>query len=384
MSFGKRGTGEGHPARNLVPPPVLTEGGGPTRMTVANPGGIDKGFIALAFGVAVLSAGAAIAAPSVMDMFGGNIPVRPLSEVVAGLDRDQAKAALAREAFPDGDGRAFMTSLAANFPAEHDRLLGSLADEAMKKDADRDDLVDAMSDWSVEFIPAHMQEIGRTGSEGFDNVMTIATDALGVVEKAAGECTLPAFQKLTAHPTALADLAAYGGEGYRVGMRAGRTMVDLAAKGSNAQPADMQLTQDDQSALQTTFFSMMMDKQVMGLMASGMNGGGPIGAGADAVDPSKVDVCQLGRTIIVKLKKLPSPTKGRIFALATSGLNPQMMAALSRLNATQGGTQGQSQMDTYGSLSAGSPSSRAPSSSNSSITNPKITLQFKGPGLGNH
>ncbi|MFT3725375.1 MAG: hypothetical protein QM773_17535 [Hyphomonadaceae bacterium] len=381
MSFGKRGTGEGHPARNLVPPPVVTEGGGAARMTVANPGGIDKGFIALAFGVVVLSAGAAMAAPSVMDMFGGSIPVRPLSEVVAGLDRDQAKTALAREAFPDGEGRAFMTSLAANFPADHDRLLGDLADEAMKIGADRDDLVNATSDWSVEFIPAHMQEIGRTGSEGFDNVMTIATDALGVVEKAAGECTLPAFQQLAAHPTALADLAAYGGEGYKVGMRAGRAMVDLAAKGRNAGQVDMELTQDDQSALQTTFFSMMMDKQVMGLMASGMNGGGPIGAGADAVDPSKVDVCQLGRTIIVKLKKLPDPTKGRIFALATSGINPQMMAAISRLNATQGGMPGG---NAYGTFSAGSPSSRSPSSSNSSITNPKITLQFKGPGLGNH
>lgn len=382
MSFGKRGAGEGHPARNLVPPPVTTESGHATRMTVANPGGIDKGFIALALGVVVLSAGAALAAPSVMDMFGGNIPVRPLGEVVAGLDRDHAKTALAREAFPDGEGRDFMTSLATNFPADHDRLLGKLADEAMKKDADRDDLIKAMSDWSVEFIPAHIEEIGRTGGEGFDAVMNLATDALGVVEQAAGECTLPAFQQLASHPTALADLAAYGGEGYKVGMRAGRTMVDLAARGRSIQPVAAELTRDDTEALQTTFFSMMMDKQVMGLMASGMNGGGPVGSGPDVVDPSKIDVCQLGRTVIVKLKKLPHPTKGRILALATSGINPQTMAAISRLKAMQGGMSEASQVETYGG--AGGQSGRGTSGSNSSIKNPRITLQFKGPGLGNY
>ncbi len=32
-------------------------------------------------------------------------------------------------------------------------------DEAMKKNADRDDFVKAMSDWSVEFVLAHIEEI---------------------------------------------------------------------------------------------------------------------------------------------------------------------------------------------------------------------------------
>ena len=63
MSFGKRGTGEGHPARNLLPPPPVVESAEPSaaRMKVANAGGIDKGFIALAVGVVFVSAGAAIA-----------------------------------------------------------------------------------------------------------------------------------------------------------------------------------------------------------------------------------------------------------------------------------------------------------------------------------
>ncbi len=53
MSFGKRGTGEGHPARNLLPPPAPVDetGAAVGRMKVSNPGGIDKGFIALATGV---------------------------------------------------------------------------------------------------------------------------------------------------------------------------------------------------------------------------------------------------------------------------------------------------------------------------------------------
>ena len=261
MSFGKRGTGEGHPARNLVPPPVVEANAGNVAMKVANPGGIDKGFIALALGVVVLSAGAALAAPAVFDMFGGSIPVRPLNVVVAGLDRDQAKTALAREAFPDGEGHAFMTSLANGFPADHDQLLGLLADEALKPGADRDDLVEAVSAWSVQFATPHIEAIGRTGADGFDDIMNVATDAMKVVEDAAGGCTMASFQKFTANPSALTQIAAYGGEGYKVGMRATRTLVDLAARGEHAQAVDTNLTPDDMSALQSTFFSLMIDRK---------------------------------------------------------------------------------------------------------------------------
>ncbi len=153
-------------------------------------------------------------------------------------------------------------------------------------------------------------------------------------------------------------------------------------KGRSASVA-AELTRDDTEALQTTFFSMMMDKQVMGLMASGMNGGGPIGSGQDAVDPSKIDVCQLGRTVIVKLKKLPHPTKGRILALATSGINPQTMAAISRLKAMQGGMPEASHPETYGGTGR-RPAGATLRTSSSSIKTPRITLQFKGPGLGSY
>src|SRR5882672_9981986 len=96
---------------------------------------LDKGFIALALGVIVLSAGGAIAAPSlfswVAERFSGG-PVRPIETVLAGLIRDQAKVAPEREAFPDQEGRAFMANLAAKFPADHDRLLNDLADRALR------------------------------------------------------------------------------------------------------------------------------------------------------------------------------------------------------------------------------------------------------------
>ena len=376
MSFGKRGAGEGHPARNMVPPPSIeANAGAGVRMKVANPGGIDKGFIALALGVVALSAGAALAAPSVLDMFGGAIPVRPLNVVVAGLDRNQASAALAREAFPDGEGRAFMTSLANSFPSDHANLLGQLADEAMQPGADRNDLVDAMGKWTVQFAPQHIDAIGRTGAEGFDQLMNIATDAMSVVEGAAGGCTLASFESFASNPEALADLAAYGGEGYKVSMRAGRTLVDLAARGAHAQAVESELTQDDVSALQTTFLSLMMDKQVMGLVASATQGGGPVGFGADAVDPSAVDVCQLGRTIIVKLKKLPNPTKARILALGTSGLDPSMMLALQQAGQRQKQMRDQPSGRLSGQFGAGS------RQSNSGFQKPELSLQFKGPGF---
>jgi hypothetical protein len=110
---------------------------GAMRTVVANPGEIDRKFIALAAGVVVLAAGAAIAVPSAISLLGGN--VRPIEQVVAGLDRAGARTALAAEAFPDADGQAFMTSLAANLPREHSRLLDTLADTAMAG-GDRDGL----------------------------------------------------------------------------------------------------------------------------------------------------------------------------------------------------------------------------------------------------
>jgi len=315
MSFGKRGTGEGHPARNLLPAQPVVEDAAPTvaRMKVANPGAIDTGFIALAVGVVVLSAGGALAAPSLMEMMGG-IPIRPIEIVVAGLDRDHAKTALAREAFPDHEGRAFMTSLQSKFPKDHDALLTALADRALDG-GDRDDLIEELNEWSTEFAPKNFAAISRTGHDGFDEGMKIFQDAFNMLEKTSGGCTTDALLETVYNPAKLTALTAYGSEGYKINIRANQTFVDLAHKGRDRPPVDTDLTQDDMSALQTTFLSFMTDPQVMGLLASAGQGGGPVGFGADAVDPSDINICQLGRTVIVKLKKLPHPTKARLMGM---------------------------------------------------------------------
>ncbi len=95
------------------------------RTRVANNGGIDKSFIAIAVGVVILSAGGAIAAPSVLNMFEAGEAAHDC-RTGQGLDRDEVKAALATEAFPDAEGRAFLQSLEANFPESYDRLLGRM------------------------------------------------------------------------------------------------------------------------------------------------------------------------------------------------------------------------------------------------------------------
>jgi hypothetical protein len=325
MSFGKRSNGEGHPARNLLPvQPAEESGEAPVaRMKVANPGGIVKGFIALAAGVVLVSAGAAIAAPSVIEMMSGT-PVRPIEVVVAGLKRDEVKVALAREAFPDNEGRAFMTSLQSKFPKDHDLLLGALADRAMDG-GDREDLIQEFNLWTMDFAPGQFKAIARTGNDGFDKVLGVFTDALNVVEKSTGGCTLNTMRTFLDDPTSLGQLSAFGSEGYKVGMRSTRTLVDLAHDGRDNPLVDTELTRDDVSALQTTFFSLMMDEQVMGLMSS-MGGGNSYVAQEELA--SNFNVCQLGRTVVVKLKKLPHPTKARLLAVVLSNADMSSLSTL--------------------------------------------------------
>lgn len=314
MSFGKRGTGEGHPARNLLPPPPVDETAGlPTaRLKTANAGGIDKGFIALALGVVFVSAGAALAAPSVLDMFGTQI--RPIELVVAGLDRDQAKTALAREAFPDGEGRAFLTSLQTHFPTDHDQLLNVLADEALGG-GDRDDLMKELNRWSVEFVVPNLPAIGRSGADGFDEMLNIGGDALAMVEKTAG-CTAEKLEVFFSDPTNLTKSVAYGSEGYKFSMQASAKLVNLAARGRNAPPVSTEFRREDEEAVMTAFLGMMMDEQIMGLMAASSNPDFDRNAAAFR----RIDICKIGRSVIYKMKRLPHGTKERMLAMGTQSL----------------------------------------------------------------
>ena len=314
MAFGKRTAGQAPPP--VQPSPEFeSEAAAPSvRTRVANSGGMDGKFIGLAIGVVVVSAGGAIAAPSLMSMMGG-APVRPIEQVIAGLDRKEMRTALAHEAFPDDSGRAFMTKLATNFPQQHGRLLDALADAAAAG-GDRNDLFLATNAWTMSFGPQQLNAIGRTGAEGFDAALDIASDFLKVVEADAGSCTLKSLQSYIADPTNLTDLTRYGGEGYRASMRANAVLVDLAAKGGKAPPADTNFTLNDENALRSAFISMIADPQIMSLMQSGMNAG-PQGPNPDLA--LNMNVCQLARTVIIKLDTLPADTKGRLFAVALSG-----------------------------------------------------------------
>jgi len=319
MSFGKRSAGDPRPA----PPPIVSQAAPESdrvlsvRTRVANNGGIDKSFIAIAAGVVILSAGGAIAAPSVLNMFEAGKP-RTIAELVKGLGRDEVKAALATEAFPDAEGRAFLQSLEANFPESYDRLLGRMTNTA-RTGGDRDALMKDVAQWNMDFAPANFEYLGRTGAEGFDGLLHIVKDALDVVGSKAGDCSLASFQRLVEDEKALMSFADYGSAGYKVTMRANLSFVDLAAKGRNAPKPVAKLTADDDNALQSVFFSFMTDPQMMQLAQQAMRSGGDSPEEMQQAIAKNMDICQIGRSIIVKLERLPSGTKSRLLAVAFSG-----------------------------------------------------------------
>jgi hypothetical protein len=310
VSFGKAGD-NGQPLRR--PPLQVT-----TTKTAANSGGTDKAFIALVFGVVVLAAGGAMAAPPVFSWVQSALvsgQARPIDKVIAGLDVEAAKAALAREAFPDDAGRGFMSALEAKFPGEHEALVGKLANAAMEG-ADREALMVVVGEWTADFAPRNLSAMGRTGSDGFDKVVSLASDALGMLEQAGGgKCSLDVLQKMVNDPATIAELGAYGSPGYKLGMRANHMLVDLAAAGKEAPAPDTRLRREDEAALQGAFFAMASDPQIMELMQMSMSSG-QIPTQSELA--SKLNICQLGRTVIVKLKNLPPGTKARIWALGTS------------------------------------------------------------------
>ncbi len=322
MAFGKRAAGDAVPPR----PPVVTEtdigpdGVASVRTVVSNPGGIDHKFIALAAGVVILSAGAAIAAPSLLSVFGPG--VRPIKEVVAGLDRQQARAALALEAFPDADGKAMMTSLATHYPQAHGKLLDALADSAMSG-AERDELYVALNLWNADFAVDLMPAVSRTGADGFDKAVAFVNEGMHFVESEAGGCTGRKIQAYIMSPDTFADLQRYDTKAYHFSMRATREFVELAAKGRNLPQIDTRLTANDMSALQSTFFSLIADPQISSLMMSAANGGTDQFQMQQKV-MDELNICQLARAVVLKLEKLPDGTKARMWGTLMNG-DPTML-----------------------------------------------------------
>jgi hypothetical protein len=310
MSFGK--SGGGNDLRQLVKPASPAK--------ASKSGSLDAGFIALTLGVVAISAGGAFAAPSIMSWAGSfsSAPVRPIPTVIAGLDRNAVKAALAKEAFPDKQGRAFMASIAGKFPEDHDALLSKLADSAMKG-ADRDGLVLAMNEWSFGFTTGHLDAIGRTGANGFNKGLDIAQEALGHIETAANGCDLKALESMAMNPEKLLAATTYGGDLYKFNMKSNQVLIDLAVAGRDAPAVDTTLQPEDEQAVQSLAFSLMSDPQITSLMKMSMRGNV-----SESEIASKVNVCALGRTVVVKLKSLPDGTKARIWALGASELRKAM------------------------------------------------------------
>lgn len=342
MSFGKRTPGSPPPAAPLVQPQRTpdTDGVLSVRTRVAGGGGIDKGFIALAAGVVVLSAGAAIAAPSVFGALSSG-QVKSISELVAGLDRKQMKAVLANEAFPDAEGRAFLASLKQNFPESHNRLLDSMVTIA-ETGGDRDDMVMGLTQWGMEFAPSNLEYIGRTGAEGFDTLLHVVTESLDVLKDTTGNCSLASVKNLLEDEKALLDASRYGSAAYKVTMETNRSFVDLAAKGRAAPKPVARLNADDENALQSVFVSFITDPQMMQLFQQTMRAGNR--ADVEKTLETNLDLCQIGRSIIVKLERLPAGTKSRILATA---LDP---ATISNAMMGLGGMDGMSAMDGFGPM----------------------------------
>lgn len=319
MSFGKRSAGDPRP----TPPPGTETSNAPdadgilsVRTRVTNPGGLDKGFIALAAGVVLLSAGGALAAPSVLGMFDDGKP-RPIAELVAGLDRDATRQVLATEAFPDAGGRSFLQSLEKHFPESYDRLLGQMTRTA-RAGGDRDALVMNLTDWGMDFGVANLDYVSRSGADGFDTFLQIATDGLDVLRQEMGDCTLGSFQQLIEQEAALQSLTRYGSRGYELSMRANAKFVELAARGRNAPRVDGKLNADDENALQSVLISFMADPQMMQIASQAMRQGPGSPAEMQQAVAKNLDMCKIGRSIIVKLERLPSGTKSRLLAAALS------------------------------------------------------------------
>jgi hypothetical protein len=315
MSFGKKDDGTSVSTLRQIAQSAAASSA-PKKTSARSSGGLDVGFIALALGVVAISAGGAIAAPSVMSWASSGFSstaVRPIPTVIAGLDRDQAKAALAREAFPDKAGSAFMSALAAKFPEDHDRLLTVLADTAMAG-GDRDALMLGLNKWGAEFAMQNLPAIGRTGAKGFDEALDFGSDALKFVSKTAGgDCTAKGIMSLASDPQKIMALSAYDSEATQFSMSAYRTLVNLAAEGRNAPAINTTPTPQDEQALQSVFLSIMMDERVMKLIQAASSGQ----ASASKID-STLNICELGDTVIAKLKQLPPDTKARIWALGAA------------------------------------------------------------------
>jgi hypothetical protein len=165
----------------------------------------------------------------------------------------------------------------------------------------------------MDFAVQNMPAIGRTGAKGFDEALDFTSDALAFVDKTAGGCTPKAVMAIAEDPQKIMALSAYDSDATQFSMRTYRTLVNLAAEGRNAPAIDATPTPQDEQALQSVFFSIMMDERVMNLVQAASKGD----ASAANLE-NTLNICELGNTVIAKLKRLPPDTKARIWAMGAA------------------------------------------------------------------
>jgi hypothetical protein len=329
MSFGKRGPGNDSP-RPLPPPPVESERAEPSaaapgnlRMSVANPGGFDMRFAVMAIGVMAIAAGGAFA----VSMIGGSsIKVRPVAEIVTGLNRDQVKTALSLEALPDKNGQVFMATLLKGFPSEHDKLLDQMTDTAMRG-GDRNTLAIDVNEWLMPFAMQNMSNLGRTGAAGFDFALDTGDAGLDYISHMAGGCTAQSLTKLESifsDPNRILAEISYGSKGYEFNIKTTTRLIALADAGRSAPSAATALTPQDEAALQSAMMSLIMDRDVMNLVQAGMAQANGMKGNVDSYALSRVDICKVGHTAIDRLRKLPPDTKARVWGVGMNELRKMM------------------------------------------------------------
>ncbi len=319
MSFGKRGS-DNQSAHPAAPPP-------PSRpqMVAASASSASNGpFIALVAAVVLLAGGAAFAAPAatswIESAFSGQAKVRPIAEIVAGLDQREAHAALAAEAFPDKSGRAFMQTLNTHYPTEHDALVAAFTETAMNG-GDRKDLILDLNNWGARFTLVRLGDFGRTGARGFDAFLDMADDAVDIMNDLdGGGCNLRNLKRYGENPNLLVGLGDYGTPLYRMNMDASRTLVELAAYGANQPRPDTTLTSQDEEALQRTLMALVRDPWVVDLQMQVMR----TGAIPKDDDLPNIDICKFARSAIKRVRSLPDGTKARVLAMGSELYGPMV------------------------------------------------------------
>lgn len=328
MNFGKK---PGEPGSAPVRQRLVVQQPVPTKSA----GGFDARFIALTLGVVVLAGGAAFAAPSMLSWNNAGVVAeaeRPLPQVMAGLNREQAKRALATQAFPDKAGREFMAALATQFPDDHQKLLGLLADAAMSG-ADRKGLMQSAALFMIDFAQRRGDAIGRSGAAGFDAFVDLGDEALILLKDINnGRCNLGSLQAASFDQRRIESLGGYDSKAYRFAMRAGRRVVDMAAAGRNAPALSTLPGEDDEAALRQVMLSLMSDPALVQIMQTMSEPG----AGMNNVQALEtVDVCGLGHRMLSQLDRLPAKTKAHIWTLAVQRVRTSGSSALSRLGLTR-------------------------------------------------